>query len=64
VISGGFTYAELSQRFAAGARLSKDADGHEPLFVVTEDGKLRVATRGAPAEATSRDTAFAVVDGG
>jgi hypothetical protein len=57
-----YTYPELSRRFAAGARLSTDADGHEPLLVVTEDRELRVTTRKAPVHATPRDTAIALVD--
>jgi len=59
----GFTYPKLSERFAAGARLSTDTAGHDPLFVVTENHELRVRTRDTPAHATSDDTAIALVDG-
>lgn len=63
LFGSGYTYPDLSQRFAAGARLSTDTGGHDPLFVVTEDHQLRVRTRSTPVQAADGDTAIALVDG-
>jgi NhaP-type Na+/H+ or K+/H+ antiporter len=63
-ILGGpsLTFAELSERFAAGARIIiRTADGSPeptdvPLFAVASDGRLSVAADGSPPDVRAGDT--------
>ena len=62
-ILGGatLTFAELDQRFAAGAQItctstSHSADGAVALFAVTPDGHLRVAADGHPPDVRPGDS--------
>ncbi len=67
------TFAELDRRFAAGARIvSRNADQafrqegeatELPLFVVTHEGKLRVAADGRPLDVRAGDTVIGLVNG-
>jgi NhaP-type Na+/H+ or K+/H+ antiporter len=59
----GYTYPELSQRFAAGAQLSSHSNGQDPLFVVTENLELRVRTRKEPVRAAAGETVITLVGG-
>jgi NhaP-type Na+/H+ or K+/H+ antiporter len=64
--SSALTFAELTNRFAAGARfVNRSADEHPrpdntrtevPLFAVTSDGRLRVATDGHSPDVLTGDT--------
>jgi hypothetical protein len=68
-ILGGraLTFAELSNRFAAGARIvlrpaeesvgpPKELRSEVPLFVVTSDGRLSIAADGSPLDVRAGDT--------
>jgi len=67
----GLTFAELTRRFADGARFitreangTPEADGKRtdvPLFVVSHDGRLIAATDGHPPTARPGDTLIVLV---
>jgi hypothetical protein len=60
--SPSLTFAELSDRFAAGARIIiRTADGSSaptdvPLFAVASDGRLSIAADGSPPDVRAGDT--------
>ena len=72
-ILGGpaLTFAELSTRFAGGARIetrtvnepagSTDGHGEEPLFAVDPGGRLTIAADGRPPDVRAGDTVIALV---
>jgi len=63
------TYEEFTRRFEAGARIEEHsgkaglANGETPLFVMTEEGTLRVMTGGGPAELEPTDRAICLTTG-
>ena len=64
------TYAELTRRFEAGARieevsekgLGRGTSGSTPLFALTEDGRLRVMTDDRPTALESDEKGICLSD--
>ena len=63
------TFAELDRQFAHGAHIvtrystAQAADGDMPLFAVTPEGGLSIASDGRPPKARPGDTVIALVEG-